>query len=128
MERPGNEMAFDADLYAFDIDASVKLDMLYVELDRVETTIELQGNPYVFLDNPEQRFSADAGKRRFCRHTVWLRDSICGHVDPACTGEDLYECILNQIRDSGLHDRTLWVLAHILALQGIEELCVDEAT
>lgn len=122
-----NELAFDTELFAFEAPADVKLQMLFLELDRVEKTIELTGTPYRFVGDEDRLFTIEAGAERYSRHSVWLRDSICGHVDPQCEGEDLYDCVLDQIRDTDLHDRTIWVLAHILALQGIGTLCAEEA-
>jgi hypothetical protein len=122
-----SELAFDLDLYEFRADTDIKVQMLFVELDRVEKTIELCGSPYEFVNGGDSRFTIEGGKERFLHHAPWLRESICGHVSPACEGEELYNCIMEQIKDSDLHDRTIWVLAHILALKGLERFCAEAA-
>lgn len=42
-----------------DIDDSIKLQMLFAELNRLERTMEIHGTPFVFVDDEKIRFCVD---------------------------------------------------------------------
>lgn len=109
------------------LDDSVKLDILFYELDRVERTLEARGTPYVFLDPKEAGISVEGGRRRFERHAKWIRERLSDREVvtsiPRERMDDLYDCLIGVLWREDMHTMIILTLAQIVIIQGLEEYC-----
>ncbi|MFQ6128460.1 MAG: hypothetical protein ACE5QW_06120 [Thermoplasmata archaeon] len=111
-----------------EIDDNIKLQILFAELNRLERTMEIHGNPYVFVDDEKVRFSIDSGKRRFENHRNRLKDILCGESWSNPNSRDrceLLRSILDRISYMNVHPYILLILAQIIAVNGLESFCSD---
>ncbi len=109
-----------------DIDDSLKLRMLFAELNRLERTIEIHGNPFIFVDDEEIRFSPEVGKERFEEHRGWLKYLVCRNslADQDSEGRlDDLRAILSRISKKDIHPYVLLILAQIVVISGINTFC-----
>jgi hypothetical protein len=109
-----------------DIDDDIKLRMLFAELNRLETTIEIHGSPYIFVDDEAVRFSPEAGKERFFGHREWLKDLVCQDSMAVQNLEgrlDRLRAILSRISHKEIHPYILLILAQIVVVTGISSFC-----
>ena len=109
-----------------DIDDSIKLRMLFAELNRLETTIEIHGSPYVFVDDEDVRFSPNLGEERFEGHREWLKDLVCqdSMAHQNLEGKlDKLRAVLNCITHKEIHPYVLLILAQIVVVTGIDAFC-----
>lgn len=109
-----------------EIDDSIKLQMLYAELNRLERTIEIHGNPYIFVDDEEIRFSPDAGVERFEGHRGWLKEILCDDTlaDEDSKGKlDTLRAVLDRLSSKETHPYILLILAQIVVISGVSTLC-----
>lgn len=120
------ERFVEFDFVEQDLEDSVKLEMLYAELNRLERTMELHGTPYVFVDDDAVRFSPEIGKERFEDHREWLQSLVCPNAMDEVKGRNRKEAlraILNRISEKNLHPYILLILAEIVVISGLESLC-----
>jgi len=121
----------DTDLLQFDIPKELKLDMLFLELDRVGRTIELKGTPYVYLEFEDRDLSVQRGVMRFRQKESWLKERICPDAvllaleQSALSIESVFDAIMRLIEREDIHRRELWILAHILLIMGLKEFCKE---
>ena len=111
-----------------DLEDSIKLEMLYAELNRLERTMEMHGTPYVFVDDDAVRFSPEVGKERFEGHRGWLQSLVCPKTVEEVKGRDRKETlrtILGRISEKDLHPYVLLILAEIVVISGLESFCPD---
>lgn len=109
-----------------DIDDSLKLQMLFAELNRLERTIEIHGSPYIFVDDEEVRFSPETGKERFEDHRSWLKRLVCRNsLADWGSGErlDNLRAILDRISLKDIHPYVLLILAQIVVVSGLDSFC-----
>ena len=109
-----------------DIDDSLKLQMLFAELNRLERTIEIHGDPFIFVDDEKIRFSPEVGKERFEDHRGWLKQLVCRNslADQDSEGRlDKLRAVLHRISQKEIHPYILLILAQIVVISGIDTFC-----
>ncbi|UCD91921.1 MAG: hypothetical protein JSV43_06715 [Methanobacteriota archaeon] len=112
-----------------DLDIPVKLDILFYELDRVEKTLEVKGNPYVFLDPDEAEISTENGRVKFQRHEEWIREKLSetevasSVPDGSDSLDELYNFIIDTLWREDIHAMIILTLAQIVIVQGLDQYC-----
>jgi len=109
------------------LDDRVKLDILFLELDRVERTLEARGTPYVFLDPEEAEISVEGGRKKFEKHAKWIRERLSDKEVvtsmPRERMDDLYDRLIDVLWRGDMHAMIILTLAQIVIIQGLEEYC-----
>lgn len=109
-----------------ELDVPVKLDILFYELDRVEKTLEMKGDPYVFLDPEEAKLSIENGRRKFEEHTGWIGERLSeGEVASSVPEDserldDLYNFLIDILWREDIHAMIILTLAQIVIVQGLD--------